>query len=72
MREKRKLREKLEIQDKEKDPYPFDTQTFDDLVRGAPPSTTMIALEGADDWFFCSGLNSEYVDYLRKVMKQFQ
>lgn len=70
--EKRELREKLEIQDKDKNPYPFDTQDFDDLVRGAPTSTTMIALVGADDWFFCSRLDSEYVDYLRKVMKQFQ
>lgn len=71
-REKRKLREKLEIQIKEKDPYPFESQDFDDLVRDASPSTPMIALEGADDWFFCSRLNSEYVDYLRKVMMQFQ
>jgi hypothetical protein len=36
-REKRKLREKLEIQVKEKNPYPFDSQTIDELVRGAPP-----------------------------------
>lgn len=70
-REKRKLREKLEIQVKEKDPYPFESRNFDDLVRDAPPSTTMIAFEGTNDWFFCSKLNSEYVDYLRKVMIQF-
>lgn len=70
--EKRKLREKLEIQIKERNPYPFNSADFEDLIRDAPPSTTMIAFEGADDWFFCSRLNSEYVDYLRKVMVPFQ
>lgn len=71
-REKRNLREKLEIQVKERDPYPFDRAEIDDLVRDAPPSTTMLALEGVSDWFFCSRLSSEHVDYLRKILLPFQ
>jgi hypothetical protein len=70
--EKRNLREKLEIQVKEGHPNLVHEEDIDDLIRDAPPSTTMLALEGASDWFFCSRLSSEYVDYLRKILLPFQ
>lgn len=68
--EKEKIRKKLEIQIREKNRYLLDEFSIEDLVKDSPTST-LIALEGADDWFFCAKLNMEYVDFLKNAIAPF-
>jgi hypothetical protein len=75
--EKMELRKKLEIQVREgpwqdiSDLMSLHEYDFNGLVQDAP-TTTMIALEGDSDWFFCSKLCQEYIDYLRLAIEPYQ
>jgi len=75
--EKMELRKKLEVQVREgpwqdiEDLMSLRDCDLDGLVQDAP-TTTMIALEGASDWFFCSRLCQEYIDYLRSAIEPYQ
>ena len=66
--EKRKLRKKLELQVKDYNPNLVHEMRIEDLVRNAPTKSILV-LEGAENWFFCSELNMEYIAYLKIALK---
>lgn len=69
--EKKQLRMKLEIETKENNPSFLNNFEIEKL-RCNVPFTIMISLEGKEDWYICSKLTSEYIDYLKNVVNPFQ
>jgi hypothetical protein len=71
---KRALRPMLEIQDKLKAPHDLKDLDFYEVLKYAKntPTFMMISDEGADGWFIACTLNSEYIEFLRKMIEPYQ
>lgn len=69
--EKKQLRIKLELETKENDPCVLNNFEIEKLSSKVP-FTIMVSLEGAEDWYICSELTPEYIEYLKKILHPFQ